>query len=342
MAIATADARVPIDLGQTPLFRTRLIRLGDEEHRLYLTLSHIIFDGVAIYRVFLPELAALYKAYSAGERFSLARSRDSVSRLCMLGTHEHSRAKLCPRTSSTGAKSLSGPLPETYLPTDRPHTRGQTFRGSMYPFKLNAALTSALREFCRSESVSLFHVLLAGFAALLYRYSGEERIPIGSVTAGRNRPETQPLLGYFLNTVVRSRRSFGQSEFSQPDSARSKLDHRCPRSRPRALRAPGPRTESPTRSRPQSIVSGFVFAGASDAGNRPCVAPHSDGCRYGRNKVRPLSWNWMSAPTKCWLASITALTCSTLPRWFVWRPTGKTCFRELSPTRTSGSRSWLS
>ena len=57
VAIATADARVPLDLGQVPLFRARLIRLDEEEYRLYLTLSHIIFDGVAIYRVFLPELA---------------------------------------------------------------------------------------------------------------------------------------------------------------------------------------------------------------------------------------------------------------------------------------------
>ena len=72
----------------------------------------------------------------------------------------------------------------------------------MYPFRLSASLTTRLREFCRAEGVSLFHTLLASFAALLYRYSGEEHIPIGSVTAGRNSPETLPLLGYFLNTVV--------------------------------------------------------------------------------------------------------------------------------------------
>ncbi|MFZ1931164.1 MAG: amino acid adenylation domain-containing protein, partial [Candidatus Sulfotelmatobacter sp.] len=72
----------------------------------------------------------------------------------------------------------------------------------MYPFSLGPALTTRLREFCRAEGVSLFHTLLASFAALLYRYSGEEKIPIGSVTAGRNSPETLPLLGYFLNTVV--------------------------------------------------------------------------------------------------------------------------------------------
>src|SRR5712671_3505192 len=67
LSIATADAKNPIDLRQVPLFRVKLIQLDDREHRLYLTLSHIIFDGVAIYRVFLPELATLYKAYSQGK-----------------------------------------------------------------------------------------------------------------------------------------------------------------------------------------------------------------------------------------------------------------------------------
>ena len=72
----------------------------------------------------------------------------------------------------------------------------------MYPFELRPPLTAALREFCRNRSVSIFHVLLAGFAALLQRYSGISRVPIGIVTAGRNRPETVGLLGYFLNTVL--------------------------------------------------------------------------------------------------------------------------------------------
>ena len=201
IAIATADAGIPIDLTQTPLFRTRLIRLRDEEHRLYLTLSHIIFDGVAIYRVFLPELAALYKAYAAGEPSPLPDLPIQYPDYACWERRTFTREALA-KDIEYWREKLSGTLPETYLPTDRPHTRAHTFRGSMYPFRLNAALTTALRDFCRSEGVSMFHVLLAGFAALLCRYSGEERIPIGSVTAGRNRPETQPLLGYFLNTVV--------------------------------------------------------------------------------------------------------------------------------------------
>jgi amino acid adenylation domain-containing protein len=201
VAIATADARIPIDMGQTPLFRVRLIRLRDEEHRLYLTLSHIIFDGVAIYRVFLPELAALYKAYSAGELSPLPDLAIQYPDYAVWERRTFTHKTLA-KDIQYWREKLTDTFPETYLPTDRPHERSRSFRGSMYPFKLNTPLKTAFRNFCRSEGVSLFHVLLAGFAALLYRQSGEERIPIGSVTAGRNRPETSALLGYFLNTVV--------------------------------------------------------------------------------------------------------------------------------------------
>lgn len=201
IAIATDDARIPIDLSHAPLFRTRLIRLRDDEHRLYLALSHIIFDGVAIYRVFLPELSALYKAYSTGQTSPLPEIAIQYPDFAFWERTTFTHETLA-KDVEYWRQRLSGSLPELYVPTDRPRKRQQTFRGSMHPFRLNSAFTAELRSFCRTEGVSLFSVLLAGFAALLYRYSGEERIPIGSVTAGRNRPETQPLLGYFLNTVV--------------------------------------------------------------------------------------------------------------------------------------------
>ena len=67
LRVATEDARKPIDLTQVPLFRAKLIQLGEQEYRLYLTLSHLIFDGVAIYQVFLPELSTLYAAFTAGK-----------------------------------------------------------------------------------------------------------------------------------------------------------------------------------------------------------------------------------------------------------------------------------
>ena len=67
LCLATEDARIPFDLARGPLLRARLIELGAQEHRLFLTLHHIIFDGVAIYQVFLPELRALYEAFLGGK-----------------------------------------------------------------------------------------------------------------------------------------------------------------------------------------------------------------------------------------------------------------------------------
>ncbi len=145
IALATADASVPLDLGQVPLFRARLIRLDEEQYRLYLTLSHIIFDGVAIYRVFLPELATLYKAYVLARLRRYRNSRFSIP-IMHAGSGETSRVKFSQKTLSIGARKLSGPLPENYLPTDRQMERSQSFRGSMYPFRLSAALTTRIKR----------------------------------------------------------------------------------------------------------------------------------------------------------------------------------------------------
>ena len=201
IAIATAETSVPLDLSELPLFRVRLIRLDDEDYRLYLTLSHIIFDGVAIYGVFLPELVTLYKDFSAGKPSSLPELPFQYSDYASWERRTFTPEALL-KNVQYWREQLNGPFPEIYLPTDRPIARSKTFLGSRYPFKLNRSLTASLRHYCRNNGLSLFHALLAGFAALLYRYSGEERIPIGGVTVGRNLPGTELLLGYFMNTVI--------------------------------------------------------------------------------------------------------------------------------------------
>ena len=150
LTIATEDAREPLDFGETPLFRARLIRLEDQAYRLYLTLSHIIFDGVAIYRVFLPELSTLYRAYASGQSSplpELAIQYPDYACWQRQSTVKQTFAK----DIEFWRRQLNGPLPETYLPADRPHGRSQTFRGSMYPFKLSNSFTNALRRFCRTE-----------------------------------------------------------------------------------------------------------------------------------------------------------------------------------------------
>jgi len=201
LEIATADAREPLDLASVPLFRAKLIRLDQEEYRLYLTLCHIIFDGVALYRVLLPELAALYKAYVAVAPNPLPELSIQYPDFASWERRTFTEERLA-KEVDYWRKHLQSELPESYLPGDHRPPRLRTFRGSMYPFRLRTPLMKEVRDFCRREGVSVFHVLFAAFAALLQRYSGEERLPIGMVTAGRGRAETEKLLGYFLNTVV--------------------------------------------------------------------------------------------------------------------------------------------
>ncbi len=201
VSIATEEARKPLDLTQVPLFRARLIRLGDRQYRLYLVLSHIIFDGVAIYRIFLPELAALYQARVAGRPSPLPELDIQYPDYSCWQRKSPPPDSLAEHISYW-RRQLGHDLPVLNLPSDYPRPPVQTFRGSMYPFTLSPSLTDAVKFLSRKEGVTLFQTLLAGFAALLGRYSGQDDLPIGSVTAGRDQPETKPLLGYFLNTVV--------------------------------------------------------------------------------------------------------------------------------------------
>ncbi len=201
LRLAGDDARSPFDLARGPLLRARLVHLADDDHRLYLTLHHIIFDGVAIHGIFLPELVALYAAFAAGQPSPLAEpavqygdfarwQRDSAADpawATQLGYWKRRLADL--------PAQLSGP-------TDRPRPRVQTFQGALERFALPTSLSDALRTLSRSERVSLYMLLLAAFKALLHRYGRHDDVVVGSVTAGRKHPDLGGVLGYFVNPVV--------------------------------------------------------------------------------------------------------------------------------------------
>jgi amino acid adenylation domain-containing protein len=201
LSIATADSRKPLDLTQAPLFTARLIHLADRHYRLQLTLCHIIFDGVAIYRIFLPELDALYRARVNRSSASLPELKIQYPDYSCWQRKSLRPESLAPHLSYW-QRQLGTGLPVLNLPADYARPPVQTFRGGLHTFTLSPSLTDAVRALCRQEGVTAFQALLAGFAALLCRYSGQSDFPIGSVTAGRDRPETNGLLGYFLNTIV--------------------------------------------------------------------------------------------------------------------------------------------
>ncbi len=199
--LATEDARIPFDFAQGPLLRARLIGLGEQEHRLYLTLHHIIFDGVAIYQVFLPELRALYEAFASGKPSPLPEPSLQYADYAYW-QREQLQGDILANQLGFWKQQLAGAPAALELPTDRPRPPVQTYHGSMQPFALSQRLTDELKALSHREGVTLYMILAASFQTLLYRYTGQEDILIGTATAGRNRAEFQKMMGFFLNTLV--------------------------------------------------------------------------------------------------------------------------------------------
>jgi surfactin family lipopeptide synthetase A len=201
LRIAAVDARQPFDLARGPLFRAKLLCLDDEQYRLFVTLHHLIFDGFSGYRVFLPELVALYEAFSRGNPSPLPPLPFQFA------DYAHAQqgwlgGDALARQMDYWRHQLAGELPALQLPTSRTRPARQTFGGAMRTFALPKSLSDAVRQLSRQEGATLYMTLLAAFNVLLQRYSGQEDILIGSNTAGRNYPGSEKLLGYFLNTIV--------------------------------------------------------------------------------------------------------------------------------------------
>ncbi|MEP0859278.1 amino acid adenylation domain-containing protein [Trichocoleus sp. DQ-U1] len=197
---AIAEAQMPFDLAQPPLFRAKLLHLTAEESMLLLTLHHIVADGWSV-KVFVRELTALYEAFSTGKPSPLAELPiqyvDYVDWQQRWFSGERLETHL-----NYWKQQLGGELPVLELPTDRARSPIQTFRGAQQTLVLPKALTEAIKMLGQQESVTLFMTLLAAFQTLLYRYSGQEDILVGSPIANRDRAELESLIGCFVNTLV--------------------------------------------------------------------------------------------------------------------------------------------
>jgi amino acid adenylation domain-containing protein len=212
--IAAADARLPFDLSQAPLLRGRIVKLGEAEHRLYLTLHHIIFDGVSLYRVLLPTLAAVYADLAAG--YSAATAGPKAPALqygdYVLWRAEQLEGDAVARQLAYWSNTLAGELPEVRLPVDHPPPRLPMHRGGMETFALSAEFTERLKKVSLQLGVTLYCVLLTSFEALLFRYTGQTDLVVGGVADMRRHRALEPLMGYFLNTLpIRTRPASGMS-----------------------------------------------------------------------------------------------------------------------------------
>ncbi|HEX8189578.1 MAG TPA: amino acid adenylation domain-containing protein [Pyrinomonadaceae bacterium] len=197
--LAGEEMARPFDLSAGPLLRARLLRLADDDHVALLTMHHIVSDGWS-QGVLVSELSALYAAFSAGEASPLAELPIQYADYAAW-QREYLTGEVLESQLSYWRGQLAG-VPALELPTDRPRPAVQTFRGARQGFLLDAELSRALREWSRSEGVTLFMTLLAAFHVLLSRYTGQSDIAVGTPVAGRDRLETEGLIGFFVNTLV--------------------------------------------------------------------------------------------------------------------------------------------
>ncbi|HEX8437261.1 amino acid adenylation domain-containing protein, partial [Archangium sp.] len=197
---AEEEARRPFVLSEGPLLRTLLLRLGETEHVLLLTMHHIVTDGWST-GIFVRELAALYGAFSRGEPSPLAELPLRYADYARW-QREWLRGEALEAQLTYWRRQLAGSPPVLNLPLDRPRPEVPEFRAGVHRLSLSLERVESLRALAQREGGSLFMVLLAGFQALLGRWSGQEDIAVGTPVAGRTRAEVEGLVGLFVNTLV--------------------------------------------------------------------------------------------------------------------------------------------
>jgi amino acid adenylation domain-containing protein len=194
------EARRPFDLSAAPLFRLRLFRLSQEEHVMAMTMHHIISDGWSI-GVLTRELGALYTADVRGEPSPLPELTMQYADYAAW-QREWLQGEVLEEQLAYWRRQLAGAPPVLELPADRARPPVQSHRGSRVTIQLGAETTRQLKALSRRHNTTLFITALAGFQALLSRWSGETDIVVGTVVAGRNKPETEALIGFFVNTLA--------------------------------------------------------------------------------------------------------------------------------------------
>ncbi|WP_266169313.1 non-ribosomal peptide synthetase [Dyella subtropica] len=188
----------PFDLTQGPLIRGELLRLGDEEHVLAISMHHIVSDAWSI-GVLTEELSALYRAYGAHANDPLPALPVQYADYAAWQRQWLNGAVL-ERQGAYWQQTLQSAPALLELPLDRPRPAQQSYAGDMVAIELDAALTRALKALSQRHGVTLYMTVLAAWAAVLARLSGQQDVVIGTPVANRTHPQVDELIGFFVNT----------------------------------------------------------------------------------------------------------------------------------------------
>ncbi|ASS74119.1 hypothetical protein CIG75_03350 [Tumebacillus algifaecis] len=197
--LVRAENDTPFDLRKGPLIRNQLLKLGEQEHVLLLTLHHIISDGWSR-GILTKELTHLYDVLVTGKESALSPLPLQYADFAVW-QREFLEQELGSQLSYWKEK-LGQDLPVLQLPTDRPRPPMQTHNGAQLTFRLPQKVGDQLTALSQKQGATLFMTLLAAFQTLILHYSGQEDFAVGTPIANRNRQDTESIIGFFVNTLA--------------------------------------------------------------------------------------------------------------------------------------------
>ncbi len=208
LRLVAEEASKPFNLSTGPLLRVVLFRLNPNDHLIVLTMHHIVADGWSM-GVLTNEMALLYQAYSSAEKQGSQPDMSTIMPELPVQYADYAawqqgwlKGEVLEEQLAYWKQKLSGIQSLINLPTDRPRPATITYRGAYCNFHLLSELSQSLSNLAHQEDTTLFMVLLAAFQVLLYRYTNQDDICVGTPVANRNRSEIEGLIGFFVNTLV--------------------------------------------------------------------------------------------------------------------------------------------
>lgn len=206
----TNEINKPFDLSQDHMVRASLITVDKDEHVLVLVTHHIASDGWSL-SIFINELVAHYQHHNAGVSLSIEPLEIQYGDYA-IWQRNHLKGEVLDNKLSYWKEKLTGAYGVDF-PSDYKITGSRTYTGDSYRHTISTETLDGLKKICQQEEITLFMILLASFKVLLYRYSGQDDITIGSPIANRSQAELEPLIGFFLNPLVLRSDLSGTPEF---------------------------------------------------------------------------------------------------------------------------------
>ncbi|MGA4260043.1 amino acid adenylation domain-containing protein, partial [Ralstonia nicotianae] len=198
--LSEREANTPFDLAHGPLIRGRLVKLGEHEHVLLITMHHIVSDGWS-QGVLARELGTLYEAYRSGGEDPLPALPIQYADYAVWQRRWLEGGEL-QRHGTYWEQALASAPTLLSLPTDRARPAQQDYAGGSVEVAFDETLSAGLRKLSQRHGTTLFMTVLAGWSALLSRLSGQDEVVVGSPVANRTRSEVEGLIGFFVNTLA--------------------------------------------------------------------------------------------------------------------------------------------